>query len=405
MARKSNEELQEIMKFENVSRIWSWSKWDTFFNSPYEYFLKYIKKIPEDRTDCIYVVTGGIAHDILEKFYQGKINYEDMLDQFQDGWTAAYEIGGMKFDRNDEERNKEIGNKYYFNLRHFFENHKKIPYKVMTEQFAKIKVGEHLFQGYIDLCFKDEENNYHIIDWKTSSQYKGKAIKEKCGQLVLYAMALIQQGIPMEKIKIAWNFLKYANVTVHLKNGTTKIRTIERMNLGDSLKSNAKTWLKSKGYSEKDIEDYIEDLVMTNDIRVLPEEIQELYEVNDCFVYIPLEQELIDYWCDIINKTIDQIEYCEKEYAENQSDKAFWDSEESIVAQSYYFATLCGYSPNLHLPYKEYLEKLEQQKNGDNMFTGVGSDTENANDIPNCDTEIGSSFKTNSNDLSWLNDI
>ena len=55
------------MKKEGCDRIWSWSKINTYMISPYEYYLKYILKEKEDKKDCIYATTGGIAHDILEK--------------------------------------------------------------------------------------------------------------------------------------------------------------------------------------------------------------------------------------------------------------------------------------------------------------------------------------------------
>lgn len=167
MPRKTHDEIADLMKRENVTRIFSWSKWDTFYTSPYEYFLKYIKKAAEDRADCIYPVTGSLAHDILERFYKGEISYEDMITNFEDGWITSYEIAHLKFDRNDEKRNESIGNKYYADLSHFFKYHKVLTYKVLLEQFAKVKVGNELFQGYIDVCFKDENDCYHIIDWKT----------------------------------------------------------------------------------------------------------------------------------------------------------------------------------------------------------------------------------------------
>ena len=72
MPRLSKEQLEIIMKKENCNRIWSWSRINTFMISPYEYYLKYIIKEKEDRKDCIYSVTGGIAHDILERYYTNK---------------------------------------------------------------------------------------------------------------------------------------------------------------------------------------------------------------------------------------------------------------------------------------------------------------------------------------------
>ena len=89
MGRKTKEELKEITKKYNVNRLWSWSKFNTYHNSPYEYYLKYIIKKPEDRQDCIYTTTGGMAHDIMENLYMGKIEYENMDSDFEDAWITA----------------------------------------------------------------------------------------------------------------------------------------------------------------------------------------------------------------------------------------------------------------------------------------------------------------------------
>ena len=111
MARLTGEQLDALMKKENCNRIWSWSKINCFHVSPYEYYLKYIKKAKEDRADSIYTTTGGLAHNILEKFYTGEITYDKMIDEFEDGWIVAADIADLKFDRADEERNEQIKNK------------------------------------------------------------------------------------------------------------------------------------------------------------------------------------------------------------------------------------------------------------------------------------------------------
>ena len=105
--RKTSKELQELMKKEGVDKIWSWSKINTFLNSPYEYYLKYIKKIPEDRANSIYTTTGSIAHNILEKLYTKAIKYEDMIDEYNDGWTTAFDIANLtNRERYSRPRNK-----------------------------------------------------------------------------------------------------------------------------------------------------------------------------------------------------------------------------------------------------------------------------------------------------------
>lgn len=397
MARLTSEQLQALMKKEGVDRIWSWSKINCFHTSPYEYYLKHIKRVKEDRANSIYVTTGGIAHDILEKLYTNQISYEDMLEQFEDGWMVAAEIADLKFDRSDEERNDKIKAKYYSNLLHFFSNHTKLEYKPIIEQFVKAKIDGNLFQGYIDIAFKDEEGCITIQDWKTSSIYKGAKAENESGQLVLYAIGLNQQGIPMDKIKIRWNFLKYVSIQYQQKNGEIKTREVERCSIGESLKANAKTWLKHFGYEP---DEYLEEMISTNSIACLPEEVRAKYVISDCYVYVDLTDKLINKWTEHIITVIKDIELREADYAETQSDACFYDTDESVKEQSYYFANLCGYSRNLHKPYDEYCKRLEAAQNGTDMFSGLlGSETvktSSSNVINNKSDEL---------DLSWLDNI
>lgn len=393
--RKSKEELDKILKLENCSRWWSWSKINCFHTSHYEYYLRYIKKAKEDRANSIYVTTGGLVHDILEKYYTNQITYGEMLEQFEDGWTVATDIADLKFDRTDEEKNESIKNKYYENLIHFFKNHTVMEHKPIIEQFAKIKIGNNLFQGYIDCCFKDEEGNIHIVDFKTSSIYKGAKAENECGQLVLYAIGLNQQGIPMDKIRICWNFLKYVSIQYQQKNGTVKTREVERHKIGESLQSNAKTWLKAFGYEP---DEYLKELLDTNSIDCLPEEVREKYVVSDCYVYVDLTDELIEKWTTHVLTVIKDIVLREKDYEEAHSDRCFWDTDESVKAQSYYFANLCAYSRNLHKPYDEYCKRIEASQNNTDMFGGLlGTNVStSSNVIDNKNNEV---------DLSWLDNI
>lgn len=396
MARLTSEQLQALMKKEGVDRIWSWSKINCFHTSPYEYYLKHIKRVKEDRANSIYVTTGGIAHDILEKFYTNQISYEDMLEQFEDGWMVAAEIADLKFDRSDEERNDKIKEKYHYNLLHFFSNHTKLEYKPIIEQFVKVKIGDNLFQGYIDLAFKDDEGCITIQDWKTSSIYKGAKAENESGQLVLYAIGLNQQGIPMNKIKIRWNFLKYASIQYQQKNGEIKTREVERCKIGESLQSNAKTWLKHFGYEP---DEYLKAMIDTNSIDCLPDEVKVKYVISDCYIYVDLTEALINKWTEHVITVIKDIELREADYAETQSDACFFDTDESVKEQSYYFANLCGYSRGLHKPYDEYCKRLEAAQRGEDLFSGVGGDTVKTSSSNVIDNKIDEL------DLSWLDNI
>lgn len=396
MARLTSEQLQDLMKRENVDRLWSWSKINCFHTSPYEYYLKYIKKAKEDRANSIYVTTGGLAHDILEKYYTNQITYEDMLEQFEDGWMVAVDIADLKFDRTDEEKNAKIKDKYYKNLVHFFKNHTVLKKKPIIEQFIKIKVDNNLFQGYIDCAFKDDNDCINIVDFKTSSIYKGAKAENESGQLVLYALGLNQQGVPFEKIKICWNFLKYVTIQYEQKNGTIKNTEAERCAIGEKLQSNAKTWLKTFGYEP---DEYLKEMLDTNSIDCLPEEIREKYVISDCYVYIDLTEALINKWIEHVITVIKDIELREADYTETQSDACFWDTDESVKEQSYYFANLCSFSRNLHKPYDEYCKRLEAAQNGTDLFSGLAGSTtvsSSSNVINNKNDEV---------DLSWLENI
>lgn len=393
MARKTGKEIEEIKKKYGVDRIWSWSRFNSYHNSQYEYFLKYILRTPEDRQDCIYTVTGGMAHDIMEKLYLNKIEFRDMETEFEDAWITAG-IADLKFDRNDETKNEKIKAKYYECLKHFFKNHKIINHKIDIERFVTAKIGENVFQGYIDACFKDENGNYVILDWKTSSIYKSKKAESECGQLIVYAIALNQMGVPFDKIKICWDFLKYVSVQCEQANGNWTTREIERNEIGSKLQTSVKMWLKKLGYEEQLLE-YLDLLQQTNNIECLPEAVQKKYKISDCIVYVDLVGELVDRWkTDIIN-IIDEIIEKEDMYNnlknpdEDAAGKVFWDSEESVEKQSYYFATLCAYSPHLHKPYQLYLDRLNQKREEkDSMYMGIGSDA-----------------NLNEEDMSWLNQL
>ena len=268
--RKTFEELNDLCKKFGTDRLWSWSRVNCTHNSLYEYFLKYIAREKEDRSDSIYTVTGGISHDIIERMYSGEITKEQMLEEFEDGWVTAFDISELKFNRSDSEKNNDIADKYYKNLVHFFKNHTVLTQKVALEQFVTIKIGDEYYQGYIDCLTTDENGNYVIIDWKTSSLYVGEKAKNECGQLVMYAMALNQKGIPYEKIRICWDFLKYVNVFIEQPEkynikwttvkGEEKIKDVTVDKLFSTYKTSMKAWAKQLGHSKDDIDVLFENI-------------------------------------------------------------------------------------------------------------------------------------------------
>ena len=267
--RLTNEELEKVKQKYNVDTLYSWSRLEKFKTSKYEYFLSYVAHKNPDKDDSIYGALGGQAHDIIERFYNNEIEYDDMIVSFEDAWLTCYDIAKLKFFRSDDSKNENIAKNYKADLQHFFKNHKKIPYNIALEKFLTTKVGDYVLQGYCDALYRNEDGKYVVVDWKTSSYFNEKAAEEKCGQLVVYAQALMQAGIKLEDILICWNMLKYCNVEVSMKNGNKKVRTIERYKLGESLVSNARMWLKDYGCNEEEIDKYLKQLIDDNSISYL----------------------------------------------------------------------------------------------------------------------------------------
>lgn len=177
--RMSYEELNKIKDKYGVDILWSFSRLGCYENSPYNYYLKYIKREKEKDRSTIYTESGSTVHECLEQFYNKEILYEDMLTKYEDS-LDMFALQELKYNKTDEEKNAAIANKYEADIRHFFRNHIPFNYKkCQTERFMITKVKDNIFQGYCDFIYKDEEGFINIVDFKSSTIYTGeKVLKE-----------------------------------------------------------------------------------------------------------------------------------------------------------------------------------------------------------------------------------
>ena len=393
--RLSYEELNKVKEEYGVDILWSFSRFNCYRTSKYEYMLKYIEKVKENNDKMsAYAPLGTVCHDNIEAYYDGKLSADSLPNEFDDAFTVNIDIAGLCFDRCDSTKNENIKTKYYKNLMHYFENFKPMDVTPKLEQFLTIKVTDDIvFQGYAD-CLSIEDGYCIVTDFKTSSIYKGKKAEKESAQLVLYSEALRQKGFPKDNIKARWAFLKYVDIDYELVNGKIKTRTVERAEVGTALSASAKTWLKKLGY-EDDLLVYLDALAQSNDIKVLPEDVQKKFVVKDCYVYIDNIWDLYDELKDEIIKTIAEINDKTKKYNElkdtdlEAAENLFWDDDETLKAQSYYFNNLCGYNIPTVKPYKQYLDRINADKNLDLL----GLNNKNQNETQGKD------------DLSWLNDL
>jgi len=360
--RKTNEELEQIKNDLQIDKLWSWSRIEKYIEDPYGYMLKYILYIDEDRNDSIYAISGTLAHESMEEFYKNNLTHQEMFELYEDK-LFEFNTMGLLYDRSDKDKNEKIAQKYEDCMRHYFLNHKKMTNKPIIEPFILVKIGDHYFQGYIDMVnveVREEKKKIIITDFKTSSIYKGEKLIEKSGQLLLYGEGMHQKSnMPYEDIILRFNFMKYVNVTYTQKKGDKKIRQIERNSIGEKLQSNAKVWLKHFGYSEDEIEDFLQQMIDINGIECLPQEVQDTFEIDDCYIEVEINKEIIDQHKNNIIKIIREIIEKEQEFKETKNKDLFWKDVDR--ESSYFHANLSGYSSSLHLPYRKYLEELDLQ--------------------------------------------
>ena len=393
--RLSYEELEKVKQQYGVNILWSFSRFNCYRTSKYEYMLKYVQKAKENNDKIsAYAPLGSVCHDNIEAYYDGKLSADSLPDEFDEAFTVNIDIAGLCFDRCDSAKNENIKTKYYKNLMHYFENFKPMDLKPTLEQFLTIKVTDDIvFQGYAD-CLSIEDGYCIVTDFKTSSIYKGKKAEKESAQLVLYSEALRQKGFPKDKIKARWAFLKYVDIDYEQVNGKIKTRTVERAEIGTALQASAKTWLKKYGY-EDDMLMYLDALAQSNDIKVLPEEVQKKFVIRDCYVYIDNIWDLYDELKEEIITTIAEINEKTEKYNElkdsdiDAAEHLFWDDDETLKVQSYYFNNLSGYLIPTIKPYKQYLDRINEDKNLDLL----GLNNKNKNETQEED------------DLSWLKDL
>ena len=396
--RLSYEELDKIKQQYGVDILWSFSRFNCYRTSKFEYLLKYIEKVKENNDKfSAYSPLGTVCHNTIEAYYDGKLSINELPNEFDDAYMVNVDLAGLCFDRCDSTKNDNIKTKYYKNLMHYFSNFKPMDVKPLLEQFLLVKVTDDIvFQGYSD-CITIEDGYCVITDFKTSSIYKGKKAEKESAQLVLYAEALRQKGFPKDKIKAKWAFLKYIDIDCEQVNGKIKTRTIERSEIGTALSASAKVWLKKYGY-EEDMLMYLDALAQSNDIKALPDEIQKKYVVRDCYVYIDdiwnlyeeLKKEIITTIAEINEKTEQYNKL--KDTNIEAAEKLFWDDDDSLKANSYYYNNLSGYKISTIKPFANYLDRMNAEKNLD-LLGLSGSNNSNG------------AVEEQEEDLSWLKDL
>lgn len=348
--RAEDKKLQELR--DAGHEIYSFSRLDSINNCLYGAYKKYV--LHEKEKPNVYSSLGGRIHDTLEAIVNHQATEEDLLPAMNDE-LEDMDMLGIEFplDKNGEST---IRNNWIKNMTHFATTYKSPKKKnLYTEQLVIYKTSSNKYlQGYIDLIWEYKKGEISIYDYKTSTLYSAKDMKEHARQLIVYALAKEQEGYKVRDVSFI--FLKYVTVsfmgykTTKSKEKTEIVKNIERRKIGAELSKYIKADMEELGCDSLDIELTLDNVSKKGySEETVPEEIYKHFTIKPCVVSVELTDETRQETIDYIEQTISLWESLDTEDEKNFPPCKFTKvaaSSGKEVMDCFFCASLCGYGDN-----------------------------------------------------------
>lgn len=204
--------MDEELDFLLGTMQWSFSRLNSFYNCPYEWFLHYIQCNKSE--NGFFGEYGSLIHKILEKYEKGELSLFELNEYYEEHFDedVPHDAPPNKF-VNIRQSYYDKGIDYLDNIDLDLEK-----YEVLgVEKKVEFKINDKDFVGYIDLLVKDKETGeIIIIDHKSASikiLKSGKISKSDQQhfldfkrQLYLYSIPVIKEYGSVSKLK--WNMFK-----------------------------------------------------------------------------------------------------------------------------------------------------------------------------------------------------
>lgn len=172
--------------------VWSFSRLNSYEDCPYRWYLTYIKHKPE--TGKFFASYGSFIHKLIERYYTGEIDKENMLLEFL-----------TKFSKNvcGARPSDTVVTKYINQAVEYFRSFEPLPFNMVAiEDKVEFNIEGIPFVGFID--FLGEENGEYIIVDNKSRDLKprshrikptksDKELDSMLRQLYLYSAAVYQK--------------------------------------------------------------------------------------------------------------------------------------------------------------------------------------------------------------------
>lgn len=372
MTRLPGKALDKIKKKYDVDKILSYSRISTFMERKWEYRMIYLEK--KERPESVYSYLGGKLHDVIQDHIDGKYSYGEMADRYEEvieEWEMKI-LEGSKHLEFKGDKSEATERNYVRSLRHYFNNTSIPDYDIRNETPILLVVKDKerdkniVLIGYVDSEYWDEDGYLHLVDYKTSSkgEFTPKKLSDKSKQLKLYAMGISQyRGVPLDKIRMRFDMMKYVEVFYHQKNGKWRGFAKDRHKWVEQMGKKIYKALTDEGIGGLDdfkAQDLLDESIENNSIDNLPKSVQELFRVENYYIHIEIteedKQELEQMLIDVSREMEDKV-------------KGDWDEEfpEPIIdpnahgGDTFYYTVLAPQLLKYHKGWKE-AQEMNQAK-------------------------------------------
>lgn len=353
MQRVEDDRIKELKQQE--AEIYSISRLNCINQCAYQAYLSYIACLP--KKTGVWSALGSSIHDALEKCVRDKADESIIKDAIQ-AELENLDILGIDFplDRNG---NPTLRNNWIANMTRFAEEFKTPKGKFDTEKLILLHWRDNIWiQGYIDLIRYNKDGSIYIVDWKTSSQFDKAHLIEAGRQLVLYALAMKEEGYKVDRV--SWAMMKYCITTWTQKNGKSKEKISEWRNYIKDLKNVLEKKLSDMGYDEVDIDALLFQAEKENSMDCLPEDLRTQFKTLPYVRDYELTEEVIEECKQYIDSSIAKYHEC------GTDEKKFKPC--NIEKESFFCSSLCDFSDSCKY-WKDYCEQFKsKQEDEDDLF-------------------------------------
>lgn len=314
-------EINKIKGINPNAKFWSISRINNFNSCKRQYYHTYVNK--KEQKTGIYSLLGSAVHADLEDLYENKTDKLECVS-FDNDWVKA-SMFGINFMSDN------VRDNYKKDIDEHYKRYKKPNGKFLSEIGFLLKLTDNDYMmGYIDLIQLLDDNKAKIVDFKTSSKFDKKKLIEAGRQLSVYQMAL-EQLYQMEIIDNGWEMVKYITVQI----GDYKSKDVSAREWVSKCKTQIKNLNKKEKYVDEDLIDMLlSKCEVDNDIKSLPQELQNKISIKTCYIGYDVTEEVKQETLNYILETIKEIEKL------NINNELEWECN----VNDFYCKNLCSFS-------------------------------------------------------------